>query len=66
MNGTSSKPDVWDADMLMGKTGPEAGKGGANVIKENPMLWGRAGHLTKEQVDCYVSFKEQIDESFLL
>ena len=45
----------WDSGMLMGVTGPEAGKGGADVVKDNPMLWGRAGHLTQEQVDCYVS-----------
>ena len=45
----------WDADMLMGTTGPEAGKGGAAAVKQDPMLWGRAGHFTPEQVECYVS-----------
>jgi hypothetical protein len=47
--------EPWDADMLMGTTGPAADKGGAGAVKKDPMLWGRAGHLTQEQVDCYVS-----------
>ncbi len=45
----------WDADMLMGTTGPAVDDGGADAVKQDPMLWGRAGHLTPEQVECYVS-----------
>jgi len=59
--------EVWDKDMLMGKTGPMAGKGGADEVKKDPMLWGRAGYLTEEQTDVYAEFKAEIekrDEAF--
>jgi hypothetical protein len=46
----------WDDDMLLGITGPAEGKNGAAAVKDDPMLWGRAGHLTPEQVECYVSY----------
>jgi hypothetical protein len=45
----------WDKDELTGKTGLNEGKGGAGAATEDPMLWGRAGHLTEEQADVYVS-----------
>ena len=44
--------EVWDADKLMG-VGVEGG--GPDAVKENPMLWGLPGHLTKEECDTYVS-----------
>lgn len=47
--------EQWDKDMLTGKTGPMEGKGGADAVKKDAMLWGRAGHLTEEQADVYVS-----------
>lgn len=52
--------EQWDKDMLMGKTGPMEGKGGADAVKSDPMLWGRAGHLTEEQADIYQKFKDEI------
>jgi len=52
----------WDKEMLMGKSGLNAGKGGADAAKEDPMLWGRPGHLTEEQADVYSKFKDEIDK----
>mmetsp|Transcript_23769 Transcript_23769/g.35961 ORF Transcript_23769/g.35961 Transcript_23769/m.35961 type:complete len:434 (+) Transcript_23769:175-1476(+) len=52
--------EQWDKDMLMGKTGPMEGKGMADAVKSDPMLWGRAGHLTEEQADIYEKVKNEI------
>jgi hypothetical protein len=30
--------EPWDADMLMGTTGPAADKGGAGAVEKDPML----------------------------
>jgi len=54
--------EVWDKDMLMGKTGPMADKGGADEVKKDPMIWGRGGHLTEEQADIYLKFKDEIEK----
>jgi len=54
--------EVWDKDMLMGKTGPMIDAGGADEVKKNPMLWGRAGYLTEEQADVYMEFKAEVEK----
>ncbi|CAB9506622.1 Phosphatidylinositol/phosphatidylcholine transfer protein [Seminavis robusta] len=50
--------DTWDKAKLMG-TGEE-GKG-ADMVKDNPMLWGVPGYLTEEDADTYFKFKEDVN-----
>lgn len=49
---------TWDEAKLMG-VGAE-GKG-ADVVKENPLMWGVPGYLTKEEADAYFKFKEEVN-----
>lgn len=46
--------------MLMGKTGPAEGKGGAEAAKSDPSLWGIPGYLTEAEADVFAKFKEEI------
>jgi len=43
---------TWDEAKLMG-IGDDSK--GADKIKDDPMLWGVPGHLTKEEAETYVS-----------
>ena len=44
---------TWDEAKLMGIG--EEGKG-AEMIKQDPMLWGVPGYLTKEEAQTFVSY----------
>ena len=43
---------TWDEAKLMGIG--EEGKG-AEMVKQDPMLWGVPGYLTKAEADAFVS-----------
>lgn len=50
----------------MGTSGPMEGKGGEGVVKDDPMLWGRPGHLSQEQADVYVSFTISVYSNYTI
>eukprot|EP00543_Licmophora_paradoxa_P008838 CAMPEP_0202458932 /NCGR_PEP_ID=MMETSP1360-20130828/28685_1 /ASSEMBLY_ACC=CAM_ASM_000848 /TAXON_ID=515479 /ORGANISM="Licmophora paradoxa, Strain CCMP2313" /LENGTH=421 /DNA_ID=CAMNT_0049079693 /DNA_START=44 /DNA_END=1309 /DNA_ORIENTATION=- len=55
-------PEVWDTDMLMGKTGPAQGKGGAEAATKDRTLWGIPGYLTAEEAETFEKFKAEIEK----
>lgn len=65
--------EVWTEDQLMGiEPGTEqslatAVKGGKKTVvgkgvDTNPLLWGRPGHLTKDEVAVFMEFKQEIQK----
>jgi hypothetical protein len=70
---TTPMTEVWTEDQLMGvEAGTEQSistsvKGGKKTVvgkgvDTNPLLWGRPGHLTKEEVAVYMQLKEEINK----
>lgn len=58
--------EVWDETQLMGlslEEKPPAGSGKKGKgVDEDPMLWGLAGHLTKEESDTYFRFRDEVEK----
>lgn len=69
---TGEMTEVWTADELMGIQGTEESlatttkKGKKTVVgkgvDKNPMLWGVPGHLTAEECEVFMQFKEEIEK----
>lgn len=52
-------PEVWTREELSAhapSSAPVDGGKRASIVKGDPLLWGRPGHLTSEECDIYVSY----------
>jgi len=58
--------EVWDKEALMGGAEAIAAAAGANGKKgkkdlDELLSWGQPGHLTEEEADTYMKFKEEVE-----
>jgi hypothetical protein len=63
---TATVAESWDVSQLMGgmsvseqPSSSVVGKG--KGVESNPLLWGVPGHLSKDDADVYVKFKETVE-----
>lgn len=63
MDSSGEIIDIWDKEQLMGgpaepeENGGKKGKKDLDVL----MLWGQPGHLTEEEADIYMKFKDEVE-----
>jgi hypothetical protein len=57
--------ESWDVSQLMGGMSvseqPTASSVKGKGVESNPLLWGVPGHLSKDEADVYVKFKDTVE-----